>query len=286
MDVLVINSGSSSLKVAQTAGWPSTTPDRVRFRSELVAQPLGAVGPCRLRGYINGRTVDIQLMSRGLDHVGALAAAVDLLDRAGQRLSVRAVAHRVVHGGRLREPHVFDANVRAIVEAAAAFAPLHNPVTLSLLSAAETLLPAPVRHVACFDSAFFAGLPPVASRLPVGLGPEWSELVRRHGFHGFAHQWMSLRVAGLDATARRVVTVQLGSGSSTAALRDGRPVDTSMGLTPLDGLVMRTRSGSVDPGLILHIVRCGGPRTMSRNCSSDDPGWLGCRAAAAMSQSS
>src|SRR5664279_2980077 len=129
-------------------------------------------------------------------------------------------------------------------------APLHQPKSLHGLDAARRLLPA-VPHVACFDTAFHATLPPAA--YTYALPAEWRDRwgVRRYGFHGLSHAWASRRAQQLVPCARRVVTCHLGAGASLAAVLDGRSVDTTMGFTPLDGLVMATRSGSVDPGLLL-----------------------------------
>jgi acetate kinase len=163
---------------------------------------------------------------------------------------VDAVGHRIVHGGPdLVEPVVIDDAVERQLRALVELAPLHQPKSLAGLDAARALLP-DVPHVACFDTAFHATLPAAAATF--ALPREWRERwgVRRYGFHGLSHAWAAGRARALTG-ARRVVTCHLGAGASLAAVLDGRSVDTTMGFTPLDGLVMATRSGAVDPGLLL-----------------------------------
>jgi len=173
---------------------------------------------------------------------------------------VDAVGHRIVHGGPdLVDPVVVDAPVERELRALVDLAPLHQPKSLAGLSAARELLPF-VPHVACFDTAFHATLPPAASTfaLPRAWRERWG--VRRYGFHGLSHAWAARRARDLVPGTRRVVTCHLGAGASLAAVLDGRSVDTTMGFTPLDGLVMATRSGSVDPGLLLWLEEHEGLR--------------------------
>ncbi|MFR9803952.1 acetate/propionate family kinase [Pseudonocardia sp. RS010] len=161
-----------------------------------------------------------------------------------------AVGHRVVHGGtRFTDPVVIDRTVRKELEDLSALAPLHQPKSLAGLDAVGALLP-DVPAVACFDTAFHATIPEAAATYAVPR--RWREryAIRRYGFHGLSHAWCAARAAELTG-ARRVVTAHLGAGASLAAVLDGRSVDTTMGFTPLEGLVMATRSGTVDPGLVL-----------------------------------
>jgi acetate kinase len=165
--------------------------------------------------------------------------------------AVDAVGHRIVHGGAgLVDPVVIDASVERQLRDLADLAPLHQPKSLAGLAAARRLVP-DVPHVACFDTAFHTTLPTAASTfaLPQRWRDRWG--VRRYGFHGLSHAWASSRARVLVPGARRVVTCHLGAGASLAAVLDGRSVDTTMGFTPLGGLVMATRSGTVDPGLVL-----------------------------------
>src|SRR4051795_3743949 len=207
MRVLVVNAGSSSLKL----------------------RLLGAD--------------DELLGTRDLAPDDDVGTALDALGEAD------AAGHRVVHGGeRFGPPGVIDGPVEAALEELTALAPLHQPKSLAALAAVRAARPG-MPEVACFDTAFHAGLPAAASTyaLPAAWRERWS--LRRYGFHGLSHAWASRR-----AGAGRVVTCHLGAGASLAAVRDGRCVDTTMGFTPLEGLVMATRSGSVDPGLLLWLL--------------------------------
>jgi acetate kinase len=184
------------------------------------------------------------------------ADAVESLAELQQRPD--AVGHRIVHGGeRFRSAIRLDASVRAALDELTALAPLHQPKSLAAADAVSRVLP-DVPAVACFDTAFHATLPPAASTY--ALPREWRERhgVRRYGFHGLSHSYASRRARELEPSARRIVTCHLGAGASLCAVLDGRSVDTTMGFTPLEGLAMATRSGSVDPGLILWLEERAG----------------------------
>jgi acetate kinase len=218
MRVLVVNAGSSSLKL------------RVVDGAERVIGSL-----------------DLPV-ARGKADEGELTSAVRSF---GQ---VDAVGHRIVHGGtQFTGPVRIDAGVRAALEGLIDLAPLHQPKSLTALDAVSAVLPG-VPAVACFDTAFHAGLPAAAATY--ALPPEWRSrwTLRRYGFHGLSHAYASRRAAELLQCRLkdiRLVICHLGAGASLAAVEDGRSVDTTMGFTPLEGLVMATRSGSVDPGLVL-----------------------------------
>jgi acetate kinase len=168
-----------------------------------------------------------------------------------------AVGHRIVHGGtRFRDPVRVDAGVVDALEELTDLAPLHQPKSLAALAAVSEALPG-VPAVACFDTAFHATLPSAAATY--ALPAEWRERwgLRRYGFHGLSHAYASRRAAdllGAPAADLRLVTCHLGAGASLCAVSGGRSVDTTMGFTPLEGLVMATRSGSVDPGLLLWLL--------------------------------
>jgi acetate kinase len=182
----------------------------------------------------------------GPDDHDALAAAAAELPRPD------AIGHRVVHGGaRFREAVAIDAAVVDALRELVDLAPLHQPAALAGIEALGRVLPG-IPAVACFDTAFHATLPAAAATY--ALPREWRERfgLRRFGFHGLSHAYASRR-----AGAPRVVSCHLGAGASLAAVRDGRCVDTTMGFTPMEGLVMATRSGSVDPGLVLWLLRHG-----------------------------
>jgi acetate kinase len=179
------------------------------------------------------------------DHAGLAAATADLA-------RPDAIGHRVVHGGeRFRLPAVIDDAVVAALRDLVDLAPLHQPAALAGIEAVGRVLPG-IPAVACFDTAFHADLPSAAATY--ALPREWRERfgLRRFGFHGLSHAYAARRAA-----AARVVTCHLGAGASLAAVRDGRCVDTTMGFTPMEGLVMATRAGSVDPGLLLWLLRHG-----------------------------
>ncbi|HSL60091.1 MAG TPA: acetate kinase [Acidimicrobiales bacterium] len=191
------------------------------------------------------------------DHATALAAIGEELSDA----TVDAVGHRVVHGGeRFSQPTLVDDAVVAAVRDLVPLAPLHNPANLLGIEEARRRW-SDVAHVAVFDTAFHRTLPPEAYRYAV---PEswYAELgVRRYGFHGTSHQYVSRRAAevlGRPLDQVDLITAHLGNGASMTAVAGGRSVETSMGLTPLDGLVMGTRSGAIDPGVIAHVSRATG----------------------------
>lgn len=165
-----------------------------------------------------------------------------------------AIVHRIVHGGpRLRATCALDEAVESEIDRWSRRAPLHNRTALKVAGWVRRLLPA-TRAYACFDTAWFAGLPDVARRyaLPRELAEQHG--LRRYGFHGLAHAalWRAWRARG---DGKRLVSLQLGAGCSIAAVRDGRPLDTSMGYSTIEGLVMATRSGDVDPGLLTELAR-------------------------------
>ncbi|HTR95697.1 MAG TPA: acetate/propionate family kinase [Trebonia sp.] len=228
--VLVVNAGSSSLKL-RVLGGQDADGDAV-----TAAADLPAVG-----GPANGGTGQ-----------ATIKAAIESFG------PVDAVGHRVVHGGTLyAAPVVLTTEVRSRLESLTDLAPLHQPKSLAALDAVTAVLPS-VPAVACFDTAFHATIPAAAATfaLPAEWRARWT--LRRYGFHGLSHAYVSRRAAELTGhqtpaapAGLRVVTCHLGAGASLAAVHGGRSVDTTMGFTPLDGLVMATRSGSVDPGLVL-----------------------------------
>jgi len=216
--ILVVNAGSSSLKL------------RVLDADDTVVGAADLPAP------------------RGSTDAGAVADAVRGFG------VVDAVGHRIVHGGtQFSNPVVIDAGVEARIRALTDLAPLHQPKSLAALEAVNAVLPG-VPAVACFDTAFHSTMPAEATTyaLPAEWRKRWD--LRRFGFHGLSHAYATRRTTELlggPAAARRLVTCHLGAGASLAAVLDGRSVDTTMGFTPLEGLVMATRSGSVDPGLVL-----------------------------------
>ena len=237
MRVLVVNAGSSSLKLQVLEDG----------RSEPVA--------ARSVADWDGR--DVEPIAGLLSEAEAATAG-----RVGQVGGVDAVGHRVVHGGiDLCGPTVIDEEVVERIEALTPLAPLHQQRTLAGIAAARAAAPE-LPHVACFDTSFHTTLPEAAATyaLPADWRSRWG--LRRFGFHGLSHAYASRRAAELldrsDDQDLRAVTCHLGAGASLCACRGGRSVDTSMGFTPLEGLVMATRAGSVDPGLVLWLVTDAG----------------------------
>ncbi|MBS2938392.1 acetate/propionate family kinase [Nocardioides sp. J2M5] len=226
--VLVLNAGSSSLKY----------------------QVLAVDATVTVRGQVDRLTQEGD-HARALDRVTAdlRAAGVDDAHLAG-------VGHRIVHGGpALTRPARVDADVIAAVEQAVHLAPLHNPPALAALRAATDWLP-DVPHVVVVDTGFFADLPPAASTYALDSAVAARAGIRRYGAHGISHQYVAARAAEhLGRDDLRLVTLHLGNGASAAAIDSGRPLDTSMGLTPLEGLVMGTRAGDLDPGILVHLAR-------------------------------
>jgi acetate kinase len=185
----------------------------------------------------------------------------ELRDFIARNGNVAVIGHRVVHGGStFTEPTRLDDAVTAAIGGLTDLAPLHQPRALAGITATRALRPE-IPAVACFDTAFHAGLPLAAARY--ALPGDWTRRygLRRYGFHGLSHAYASRRaaqLAGRDPAAVRIVTCHLGGGASLAAVDGGRSVDTTMGFTPLEGLVMATRSGSVDPGLLIWLLQHGG----------------------------
>jgi acetate kinase len=221
--VLVVNAGSSSLKLQLVDGQRLVAQHTVeRWAGKGKAEPV--------RGFL------------------------------GSSGHIDAVGHRVVHGGpRFSDPVRVDGDVVGYLESITDLAPLHQPRAVEAIRTLATLLP-DTPAVACFDTAFHAAMPAAASTyaLPRKWNQRWQ--LRRYGFHGLSHAYAVRRGAALigqPLESLRVVSCHLGAGASLAAVRDGRSVDTTMGFTPLEGLVMVTRSGSVDPGLLLWLLQEG-----------------------------
>lgn len=254
MAIFVINSGSSSIKFALYDDGAShilahgiveqvTTPDA---HGKLTAP--------------DGRKRDIVLADSACDHAGALEGILHAIDATPslQQESVSAVGHRVVHGGELfPEPCLIDDSVVAGIKELAGLAPLHNGPNAVGIDAARGIFPdAP--NVAVFDTAFHQTIAPEVYHYAVPRQLYRDHAVRRYGFHGTSHRYVSQTAVGrlgLAADDHRVLVAHLGNGCSATAVRNGASVDTSMGITPLEGLVMGTRSGNVDPNLHGYLAR-------------------------------
>ena len=195
------------------------------------------------------------------DHAAALQVAFEQLAASGQpldTLGLVAVGHRVVHGGPdLHAPTLVDDPLIVKLEELAPLAPLHNPPAVLGIRVARRALP-DLPHIAVFDTAFFHDLPPAAATYAIDrdIAQQWH--IRRYGFHGTSHQYVSEQTAaflGAPLESLSQIVLHLGNGASASAIVGGRPVDTSMGLTPMEGLVMGTRSGDIDPGVITYLSR-------------------------------
>ncbi|KQS68483.1 acetate/propionate family kinase [Modestobacter sp. Leaf380] len=246
--VLVLNSGSSSLKYR-------LLDDAETVLAAGLVERIGTEGgSLRHRGPAGEVTVTAPLP----DHTAALALMMATCAEHGPELAPDVVGHRVVHGGaRFSAPIVVDAEVEAAIEALSTLAPLHNPPGLLGIRAARAAFP-DVPQVAVFDTAFHATMPPEASTYAVDAELAARYGVRRYGFHGTSHEYVS-RVAAdhLGRPDAKLVVLHLGNGASACAVDAGRSIATSMGLTPLEGLVMGTRGGDLDPGALLHLLRQG-----------------------------
>lgn len=232
--LLVLNAGSSSLKYDVFAPWTDDRPERV---GHGVVERVGEG--------------DVP------DHEAALDTALTVLRDGPGMAGLDAVAHRVVHGGSLTDPIVVDEVVEAKIESACVLAPLHNPAALSGIRAVRKRWP-DLPQVVVFDTAFHQTLSTVAATyaLPAGLANRHQ--IRRWGFHGISHQYVTHRAAaalGVPPAEVQLIICHIGNGVSVTAVRDGRSIDTSMGFTPMDGAVMGTRSGSIDPGIVFHLAR-------------------------------
>ncbi|WP_276908950.1 acetate kinase [Corynebacterium riegelii] len=256
--VLVINSGSSSVKFQIVD--PTASASDAPFVSGLVEQigePQGRVtikhGDDKwvVQRAIPTHTVGLQESFRLLDSKGIGPTQIDLV----------ACGHRVVHGGMVfSEPELILDPVVDMIRSLIPLAPLHNPANIDGIEVARELLPN-IPHVAVFDTGFFRNLPPAAALYAINAEVAESNLIRRYGFHGTSHEFVSSQVPALigrDPHHTRQIVLHLGNGASASAVENGHPIDTSMGLTPLAGLVMGTRSGDIDPGVIFHLVRQGG----------------------------
>lgn len=192
---------------------------------------------------------------------GEIGDAAILSDTLGDEGRADLTVHRVVHGGRYSRAQPLDAEVEHEIERYAAVAPLHNPAALRWVRACRTLLGEDAPRIAVFDTAFYHGLPEVAVHYALPGAVSGRYAIRRYGFHGIAHQamWRQWCAARPEiAQGGRVISLQLGGGCSATAVARGRAVDTSMGFTPLEGLMMTTRSGDVDPGLLTWLQREAG----------------------------
>ena len=241
MNVLALNVGSSSLKF----GIYRVDADRPQSEAE---GEIDIHGERRELRYQRPSGVTRYELAGEGD-----AAALDALKKIAGEAPMDVIVHRVVHGGPwLREHCLIDAAVMKKIESAASFAPLHVPAALAWIRHATKAFPN-ARQVACFDTAFHNGLPDTSRILP--LPHEWLEKgVQRYGFHGLSCESI---LAQMESIPARLIIAHLGSGASLTAVHDGKSIDTSMGMTPTGGIIMGTRPGDIDPGVMLFLLREG-----------------------------
>jgi acetate kinase len=241
MRILVLNAGSSSIKFTVYEAAPGGQPGAVTEGN------LSNIGTPHATLTVDGNAQAAE--------AGTLDAAIALLlDAVGHQAAPDAVGYRVVHPGpHVREHQRVTPQLLGELAAACKFAPLHDPEALQLIRAAMQRLPQ-AAHVACFDTVFHQTMPPEASTYPLP-GELRAQGIHRYGFHGLSCESVVQQLTGLGLLPQRMVIAHLGSGCSVTALREGRSIDTTMGLTPTGGVLMGTRSGDLDPGLVLYLLR-------------------------------
>jgi acetate kinase len=262
--VLALNCGSSSLKFQVFASDPGAPVAGARRLARGLVERIGDGATLMFQAEGSSATREREPVP---DHEAAVRRVLGWLAAGGASehggaLRVDAVGHRVVHGGaRFTEPVLIDADVLEAIEALEALAPLHNAPSLAGMRAARAALGPDVPMVAVFDTAFHAAMPEHAHRYAIPHELAVKHGIRRYGFHGLAYRSVLARyaeLAGIPLERATLVALHLGNGCSAAAIKNGRSIDTSMGLTPLEGLVMGTRSGDVDPALIGYLARMEG----------------------------
>ncbi len=256
--VLVLNAGSSSLK------YSLVQPDSGVSVAHGIVEKIGSAGDVPALATLEFGGLKATRERRIADHDAALRLTFEMLAEAGghlETLGLAAVGHRVVHGGRdLHRPTVIDDALVERLRELAPLAPLHNPPGVLGIEVARAILP-DIPHIAVFDTAFFHDLPDAAATYAIDreTAERWG--LRRYGFHGTSHQYVSEQAAeflGADPAGISQIVLHLGNGASASAVVGGRAVDTSMGMTPMEGLVMGTRSGDVDPGIVFYLARTAG----------------------------
>ena len=251
--VLVINSGSSSIKYQLVD--PETGEAIAKGLVERIGDPVGKIK------HTHGDDVTIEQIPIA-DHEVGMREVLRLFDDKGPKLAevgIVAVGHRIVQGGKYFDgPAVINDEVRNLIEELCPMAPLHNPAHLKGIDVARELMPE-IPHVAVFDTAFFQALPEKAHTYALNAEVAEKYAVRRYGAHGTSHQFVSREVAKyLGRDDLKQIVMHLGNGASVSAVLNGKPIDTSMGLTPLEGLMMGTRTGDIDPAVVFHLARQGG----------------------------
>jgi acetate kinase len=269
MKILVLNSGSSTQKTALFDLEKSSSYDPIAPLWEGKLERDGDKEEVHVRNHAGA---EIRNQAKAGVHRASIAAMLENLWSGPaaivkSRDEIAIVGHRIVHGGpKLTEPSRVTSEVKREIENVSSIAPLHNQAGLEGIELIEKLLPN-TPQVAVFDTGFHRTLPPQAFIYPVPYSWYERDGIRRFGFHGINHEYCAYRTArllGRDVSTLKIVTCHLGNGCSLAAIDGGKSIDTTMGFTPLEGLMMGTRSGSIDPGILIHIM-AGDPRDPRRN---------------------
>jgi acetate kinase len=263
MLVMVVNAGSSSLKY-QVVDTESAVVWATGLVERIGEEESGLTHRTRIRSGAGADFTESGRSIRIADHAAAFHAVTEAFAQTGEISEVGAlvgVGHRVVQGGdQFVEPTLVTPEVIDVVRSLNPLAPLHNPAAVSGLESAMAEHPE-VPHVAVFDTAFHATIPPAAYTYAIDQSVARANRIRRYGFHGTSHKYVTAKAAevlGKPVDQVDLVTLHLGNGASACAVRGGRSVETSMGLTPLEGLVMGTRSGDIDPALVFHLITTAG----------------------------
>lgn len=253
MRVLVINCGSSSLKFQVIEIGDD---GKGRRLAQGLVDRIGDQATCT---FVAGGDPPHEEEASIRDHTKAVKKVLSWLADQGGAMNFDAIGHRVVHGGeRFPDSVLIDEEVMSAIEGFNDLAPLHNPACLSGIRAARSELGPSIPMAAVFDTSFHHTLPDYASTYAIPHEFSLHHRIRRYGFHGLAHRYAALRYGEMTGTPRdrvHIVTLHLGNGCSAGAIRNGRSIDTSMGFTPLEGLVMGTRSGDLDPAVVGYLAR-------------------------------
>jgi acetate kinase len=245
--ILCLNGGSSSLKFAvyRLSG---------ALEEKMFSGAVEAIGQSSGKAWLrSGDEVLQEESGKFPNHTAAIKKMFAALREQGVE-KLAAAGHRIVHGGpKFTTPQLIDARLKEALKELIPFAPLHLPSQVAIIEAVEAHFP-DLPQVACFDTAFHSGMPEVAQRfaLPQKL---WEQGIRRYGFHGLSYEYVVSKLG--RELGRRAIIAHLGNGASIVALKDGLPMDTSMGLTPTGGFMMGTRSGDLDPGVLIHLLKAG-----------------------------
>ncbi|MEM4926389.1 MAG: acetate kinase [Thermofilaceae archaeon] len=257
MKILVLNSGSSTVKFRVY----DCEEALVELAGGIVERIGEEVSYVDYRGPRGGLRYEARIRDHGeaLQHILRVLSdpSLGVIARPEE---IAAVGHRVVHGGEMRESSVIDERVERVIEEYARMAPLHNPANLLGIKAAKSVFPHAL-HVAVFDTAFHSTLPEEAYLYAIPYEYYLKYRIRRYGFHGISHRYVARRAAellGMPLEKLKLITCHLGSGASVAAVMYGKCVETSMGLTPLEGLVMGTRCGDIDPSIFYFLMKWEG----------------------------